>query len=168
MEREHIAALLEKYWNGETSLEEEKIIKDYFSTDDVPEEWQQEAGFFKFLDHQQERVTLKDEEILAHLEAVKPARHRQTGAIRLWMQNAGKAAAVVAIIAVAALFVREDYMSKKEQMDPVISDTFEDPQKAFEETKKALLLVSQQFGKGKKHAQKLKVLDEAAQEVQEL
>lgn len=168
MEREQISALLEKYWNGETSLEEERIIKEYFSNNEVPEEWHEEAGFFRFLNHQQERVSLKDEEILMHLNAVEPKKSLKPTIVSLWIRNAGKVAAVITILAVAVIFIREDYILKKDQMDPVLSDTFEDPQKAFEETKKALMLVSQQFGKGRKHAQKIKVLDEAAEKVQEL
>ena len=165
MEREQIKALLERYWEGETSLEEEKKLKQFFARPDVPEEWKQEAGFFQYLNAQKEKVALEDEEIIEMLEREPKKKDNQ---IRLYIENLAKIAAVILIVAVAVFFVREDYESKKEQLDPMISDTYEDPQKAFEETKKALMLVSRQFNKGQKHASKLGAFEEATEKVENL
>lgn len=38
MDYKYINQLLESYWKGETSLEEEKILRTFFSQDDVPED----------------------------------------------------------------------------------------------------------------------------------
>lgn len=168
MESERITALLERYWQGETTLEEEKELKLFFTGEDVPEELQKEGAFFNYLNAQHQKTAPDDEEIIAMISKLQPEAPKKEKHVNMWLLNAGKAAAVILIISVAAFFIRQDYESRKEQMDPVLADTFEDPQKAFEETKKALMLVSQQFGKGKKHAQKLKALDDATETVQEL
>ena len=38
MEENNIHKLLERYWQGETSLEEERLLRDFFSGDSVPDE----------------------------------------------------------------------------------------------------------------------------------
>ena len=164
MERERIAVLLDKFWKGETSLEEEKELMHYFDGENIAGEFSQDAGWFKYLEAQKEKKAPSDEEILSLIDNIQPEVPGKRPLI-MWLGNFSKAAAVIFIVAVAAFLVHDDYQSKKEKMEPVIADTFEDPQKAFEETKKALMLVSQQFGKGKKHAQKLGVFDDAKEKV---
>lgn len=44
MDYKYIEQLLERYWNGETSLEEEQILRTFFSQKDVP------AGLLKYRD----------------------------------------------------------------------------------------------------------------------
>ena len=166
MERDRIAALMEKYWQGETSLDEERALKDFFNGPHVPEEWQNQAVFFQYLEVQRQDGAPGDNEIIAMLKGMEPEEPKRGKVIKLWLENAAKVAAVILIVVTAAVFIRQDYESKKQQLDPVLADTFEDPQKAFEETKKALMLVSQQFDKGKKHAQKLTIFDDATEKVQ--
>lgn len=164
MEREQIAIVLEKFWKGETSLEEEHELKRYFDSDATADEFLQDAAWFKYLEAQKEKKAPSDEEILSLIENIQPEISGKKP-VRTWFTAFSKVAAVIFIIAVATILVHEDYQSKKEKMEPVIADTFEDPQKAFEETKKALMLVSQQFSKGKKHARKLGVFDDATEKV---
>jgi len=38
MTNNNFHSLLERYWQGETSLEEERLLRDFFSEDSVPEE----------------------------------------------------------------------------------------------------------------------------------
>lgn len=168
MERERIGALLEMYWQGETTLDDERVLKKFLTGPDVPEEWKDQAAFFQYLEVQQHTSAPDDDEILAMLEGVEPEKNPKGKQIRIFLKNAGKVAAVIFIVAAASVFVYQDYEAKKDQMEPVIADTFEDPQKAFEETKKALMMVSRQFDRGKKHAQKLTVFDEATDKVQKL
>ena len=35
MTKEQITSLLDKYWEAETSVEEEKVLKAYFSSDEI-------------------------------------------------------------------------------------------------------------------------------------
>lgn len=168
MERKHIAALLEKFWAGETSLEEEKELRLYFLQDDVPQEWKKEAAYFRFLDMQLMAQSPSDEEILASIESNEKEVYPRNNQIFLTIGNLGKVAAVVVIVALATFFLKQDYEEKREKIDPLVEGTIEDPQKAFEETKKALMLVSQQLNKGKKHAQKLGAFEDAQQKVKKL
>ena len=47
-----IKRLLERYWECETSLEEEQELRDYFNKNEVPEDWKETALLFKYFDSQ--------------------------------------------------------------------------------------------------------------------
>ena len=46
-----IKQLLEKYYNGESSVDEELILKEFFSREIVPEELEAEKNIFRFYLH---------------------------------------------------------------------------------------------------------------------
>jgi hypothetical protein len=48
-----ISDLLNRYWEGETTLEEERWLKDFFATQPVPEQYRQEAALFRALRSEQ-------------------------------------------------------------------------------------------------------------------
>jgi hypothetical protein len=48
MNTEYIKSLLEKYWEAETSLEEEKTLKDYFNGNDIDEDLKRYTSLFRF------------------------------------------------------------------------------------------------------------------------
>ncbi len=48
MNTERIEQLLDKYFEGETSLEEEKLLRDYFKNEEVPEHLQSYRGQFAY------------------------------------------------------------------------------------------------------------------------
>ncbi len=48
-----IPDLLSRYWEGETTLEEERLLKAFFSTDPIPEQYRQEAELFRALRSEQ-------------------------------------------------------------------------------------------------------------------
>jgi hypothetical protein len=46
MDSNRIELLLKKYWGCETSLEEEKQLRDYFQGNDIPDQWKETASLF--------------------------------------------------------------------------------------------------------------------------
>lgn len=44
-----IQELLDRYWEGETSLEEERRLREFFAAESIPEQFRQEAAFFRAL-----------------------------------------------------------------------------------------------------------------------
>jgi len=49
----NIRELLDRYWDGETTLEEERFLKAFFAREDIPEEYRQEARWFRILQSEQ-------------------------------------------------------------------------------------------------------------------
>ncbi|MDX1628995.1 MAG: hypothetical protein R3345_09875, partial [Fulvivirga sp.] len=80
----------------------------------------------------------------------------------------GRVAAVILIVIVAGYFVKEEYYEKEDEVKPYLTDTFEDPQAAFEETKRALKIISANFKKGREEARKISVFHEAQEKAKNI
>lgn len=162
MDSNEIGKLLEKYWNCETSLEEEKILRDYFNGGVVPENMSDAAGVFKYFEGERQRSlsTSFDSEISKNLK--KEVKAGKVVSMVRWVQIARIAAGVLVVVA-ATYFVRNE-VRKSYAADTV--DTYNDPALALEETKKALLLISRGFGKAKEKAGKINMFNEAEKKIQ--
>ncbi len=99
MDYKYIEQLLERYWNCETSLEEEQILRTFFSQKDVP------AGLMKYKDlfvYEQSEATDDvlgaefDAKMTALVDEPEPVRARKVSLAQKFVPLF-KAAAVVAI-----------------------------------------------------------------------
>jgi len=72
-------------------------------------------------------------------------------------------AAGLAVLLMAVWFVRNEVRKSTPQE---VVDTYDDPQLAFEETKKALLMISKSFGTAEEQAKKINMFNEAQEEIQ--
>ena len=79
------------------------------------------------------------------------------------MFTSAKIAAGVVVLIAASYLVREEI---RKSYPEEIADTYSDPQLAFEETKKALMMISKTFGKAQEEAGKIKVFNEAENLIQ--
>ena len=55
-DKRQIEALIEKYFEGLTSLEEEQVLRDYFQREDLPEELKIHAPLFQYFSSEREEV----------------------------------------------------------------------------------------------------------------
>jgi hypothetical protein len=159
MDSKQLEELLQKYWDCETSLEEEKQLHEYFRTNQVPEHWKETAALFHYFNNQKGRSVNEQFEgnVLRNLKA-SPA-----GKSRKLFQTTLRIAAGVAVLMAAVFFVRKEIRDKS---DIAMEDTYDDPQKALEETKKAFMMISQGFGKAEQQAKKINVLNEAQEKIE--
>jgi hypothetical protein len=159
MDSKQAADLLEKYWNCDTSLEEEQQLRAYFQQAAVPATQEEAAALFQYLEAQrgQKINDPKFDQIVTN--RVQP---RLAGKIINWPTLARLAAGLVVVVA-ATYFVQQEIERRK----PVeLEDTYSDPKLAFEETKKALMTISRSFGKAQREASRIKVFHEAGSKVQ--
>lgn len=128
MESHKIRPLLEKYFDGETSIEDERILKNYFSSDAVAPEFSEYKDIFGF--YTAEKTLTSTREFLIK----KESNIRQILSV---------AASVVVALGIG-------FMLLKTQPE-VASDlgSFDDPEIALIETQKALALIGQNLNKGK-------------------
>ena len=56
MDSKRIEKLLEKYWNAETSLEEEQELHQFFQSTDVPEKLKETAVLFRYFETERSRT----------------------------------------------------------------------------------------------------------------
>lgn len=160
MDSNRIENLLSKYWNCETSLEEEQQLREYFKGGDIPEQWKETAALFRYFEENKKK-TLNDVAFdAAVMQNVAP---QKKGKLVKLFYNSMRIAAGIAVLVMAVWFVRKEVRDTTPQE---VVDTYDDPQLAFEETKKALLMISKSFGTAENQAKKLNMFNEAQEEIQ--
>jgi len=158
MDSKKIEELLQKYWDCETSLEEENQLHQFFRNENVPEQWKETATLFHYFEQQKNKAVNSqfDKTVIDQLKKPK-------GKVTNLVQTSLKIAAGVAVLLAAVFFVRQEIR----KTDAVaMEDTFDDPKKALEETKKALLMISKGFGSAEKQAKKINLINEAQDKIQ--
>lgn len=101
MDYKYIEQLLERYWAAETSLEEEDILRAFFSQKEIPAELEQYRTLFVYEATEKESQMLGDdfdERILAMIEEVPHAVKAREIPFKVRLMPLFKAAAIVAII----------------------------------------------------------------------
>ena len=99
MDYRYIEQLLERYWQAETTLEEEEILRTFFCQKDIPADMQQYAPLFTYEKEETRTDRLGDdfdEHILEMVGEQKPVKAR-TISLTQRLMPMFKAAAVVAI-----------------------------------------------------------------------
>ena len=142
MERESIAALLERYWQAETTVEEERALAAYFrGHNDIPPEWEPYREIFSFFAEEAEVRSGQDleEKILEHI--------RPRLRIAWWA-----AAAVIILVAGLVPLLQPapgpaaspaaQYAARP------LKDTYDDPQQALAAVQRALFKASSKMNKG--------------------
>jgi hypothetical protein len=159
MDSSRIDELLERYWSCETSLEDEQLLKEYFQSGAVADKHQEVAPLFRYFGESKKK-SLNDSSFDGRV--MKNIQPKQGKTIRLFY-NAMRIAAGVSVLCVAIWFMRTELRSSTPQE---VVDTHTDPQLAFEETKKALMIISRSFGKAEEEAKKINLFNEAKEGIQ--
>jgi hypothetical protein len=160
MDFNNMEELLKKYWNCETTLEEEKQLREFFTGNNIPEQWKETAAMFRYFDEVKKKSLNDlafDGQVLRSVNATKE------GKIKSLVYNAMRIAAGLAVVIAATWFIRTEIRSS---MPQEVVDTYDDPKMAFEETKKALLIISKSFGTAEEQTRKINMFNEAQEEIQ--
>jgi hypothetical protein len=118
-----IEMLLDKYFQGTTSIDEERELNSYFSSGNVEPHLEKYKGIFVFFDQsKQQKYTKKIPKFTK--------KHKV-----MWFSIAASIAALLSFI--VFLFINHNNISNQDQLG-----TYTSPERAFEETQKALALLS--------------------------
>lgn len=150
MEPDRIAALLEKYWQAETDEAEEAELKEYFAQHPEAQDHPAAPLFNYFKEEQQVTIDEKPGSII----------RKKGGAIK-WLSPLLKVAAILLVVFAAIYFFLPD--QKPAPVAVKEHDTFDDPEKAYLETKKALLLVARHLNAGKTYIDEIGKINKAEQ-----
>lgn len=139
MESRKIEQLLEKFYEGTSSSKEEHLLRQYFSNDSLPDHLKSLKPLFCHQDY-----------ILAHTKTNDLLKDRLECTIRLEDKRSKKLVKrriLLSIASVAAvLLLMFGIFSTPEPTS--FEDTFNNPEQAYEEAKKALVYVSDHLNKG--------------------
>jgi hypothetical protein len=161
MEYNEIEKLLNRYLEGESTLEEEALLKEYFLQPGLPNEQSEMKELFRYLS-EAKLESAPPFDITGELNAVieKEWKKESTGRFRRAYAWAGSAAAVLVIA-----FGLFQFLIKPEA---VVKDTYKDPKLAYLETKQALMMVSRVMNHNTAKLKYLTKVDESFEQVQKI
>lgn len=152
-----IKELLERYYNAETSLEEEEMIQAYFATNEVKEDPVAEALF---------------EDRKLYQQYTPPSPGRRISLKRHFAISVSVAATIAFMCFLLFSPAKQDNMIKREGIaaqilvDQPISGNITDEQIALEQAKKALTYMSAQLNKGTSGISHLQQLENTISKIQ--
>jgi hypothetical protein len=150
-----IRLMLEKFYRGDTTLEEERRLQQYFASTAVPEEMIPDKELFEAFDDGSDSVEVPDDLNDKILNSIDLMDRKETRTRRITMYSlSGLAAGLLVLIAVYLFFLRDDTRPLIASNEMV--DTYEDPIKAYEEAKKTLVYVSNKLNTGTSELEQVK------------
>ena len=130
MEFNKIEILIEKYFQGETSIVEEKELRSYFSSQNVAPHLEQYKAMFGYF------TQAKKQEFVKEIPQITKKRNV------MWLSVA---ASIVVLLGVTTFYMinNNDPLNHQNELG-----TYESPEIAFKETQKALALLSSNVNVG--------------------
>src|SRR4051794_13208233 len=107
MDSKEIGQLLEKYWNCETTLEDEQILRSYFNGSDVPDQLKDAAELFRFFEVERKRSLDTNFDHTVMRSVKKTERQAKVVSMVQWTRMA-RIAAGIGVVAIAGYFVRNE------------------------------------------------------------
>lgn len=159
MSEKEIDDILARYWAGESSLEEEAVLKQYFAQSDLPAEHFRYRPLFGF--YAKESIRQMAEPVRkfesSDFEPQQPITRSHSFSRSHSLTHSFF---IMAIAATFALLISLSifFTPKQQDQDHIVltADTYEDPDKAYQEARKALLLISAKLNAGNKFQQELR------------
>ncbi|MFO7668921.1 MAG: hypothetical protein R6W31_04615 [Bacteroidales bacterium] len=144
---EKVRKLLERFYQGETSLEEERWLQNYLSSKNVPVELLADKELFKAFEDTRETIPIPEELNAKILNTIDQEERNWLRSRRISLYSfSGLAAGLLALIAVYVFFLRTDEPALLSVQQGI--DTYADPMDAYKEAKKTLAYVSGKLNTG--------------------
>ena len=161
-EIKRVEILLDKYWQGESTREEEAALKKYFNGDNVADHLKYIQPLFVMLQQNggKELGNNFDEDIKRRLKPKGLTSLRRSSQLA---GNVVKIAATLVLVLVAIYLLRPGLDRNDNSDDQAVQlGTFDDPKEAYEQVKKSLQLVSVKLNKGSGYMQELSKFNKGA------
>ena len=165
MNTSEIESLLEKFYEGNTTLQEEEALKRFFTGKDVPSSLKEHQPLFSYYVHERNSA-IADPAFNHKLDAQLPGQtveHRLipiSSGSRRTMFIVSIAASVLLLIGLFFTFRHDIFQEKYSQAGNP------DPKAAYADASGALLLVSGNLNNGLKHLERLQMVDKAMKNMQ--
>jgi hypothetical protein len=161
-----IESLLKKFYEGETNLQEEQTLREFFQSEQIPDHLESQRPMFTYF-NLEKQTTLHDDQFDQRLTRKLGAEPAASPFIRMlpvrssFLFVAGIAASILLLIGVFIAFQQD--VLKKNLVSQVMSP---DPELVFADASQALLLVSGNLNNGLKQVATLEKLDKAMNNMQ--
>ena len=151
MEYKNIKELMEKYWDGETDLQEESTLKTYFAGADVHPSLEQFRALFSYYKVSREDNFLDsiDTAVLEHIQGKAVPKEAK---VRSLTRVLSIAAAILVLIGTVTVFWNTDTTGPNKGAKTITFNEPDEAKLALAEVKAALALVSNKVNEGKREA----------------
>lgn len=142
--------LLDKYWNADTSLEEEARL-----LSDAMDDTSAEAAYFRLIAaERQARSRLTPDDIRRQAEAPAAPVTPTVAVVRPITRRLAAAAAVLALVLSGVGLWRYAHRTAEPVLmaEAYMTETYDDPEAALEEVKQALAYMSKKFNRSQEQA----------------
>jgi len=166
MDRKEIRVLLEKYYNGESTLHEENKLREYFSGDQINPEFIPERDLFLYQIHEVEdnqEIPDISEEIWNNLSKEDSDKNKVVRSLPyLYL----RIAASIVILVGSFFVIKKQVFDNKNTIQ--YTDTFDNPELAYQQTKEALLYVSAMLNSGADHLEPIQKINKGTKPLNKL
>lgn len=161
METKYIEILLDKFYAGESTEEEEKQIAELLFRDNLPEKFMPDRKVFEALNKNNVNVppdSARKIELLIDSFAEKTSnQNSKTRSIKYW--SVGIAASL------ALMFAINMFQKSNQTEEALLADTYENSDEVYKTTMEALQLFSENFSKGTETVEKANTKLQKTQEI---
>lgn len=157
-----VEILLDKYFRGDSTREEEAVLREYFAGEKVVDHLKYIRPLFVALQQNREQRLESDfdQDLLQKVNA------KRTGAVhkvrRLFSRNITKIAASLVLVLAVTYWFQAEYKDRDNDNVEEQLGTFESPEEAYEQVKKSLQLVSTKLNKGNNYMKELSKFNKGA------
>jgi len=154
-----VEILTEKYFEGLTTFEEERLLKDFFAAGDFPDEMKPVASMFGYFEVEKEVKLSRGftDDFIREIESKQVIPFYQNR--RFWYYFSGVAASIILMV---SLFIEN-------QNSPIKSNyTSEEAQLAYLQTKRTLAYVAEKFNQGVEPLNEIGKIEENANRIAQL
>jgi len=149
--------ILNRFWEGQTTLDEERQLRSYFSSENVAEKHSIYKPLFDY--YQEEGAGSLDFDPFERIgkEEVRSVAFAKANKRRLPLLQWAIAAGVAALVMLGSTYLISP--SEKEL------GTYDDPQIAYQEAREALMLVSSKMEVGRRNAREMTSLNKQTEKI---
>lgn len=156
MGSKELEQLLERYWNCDTTLEEEQAIREMLSQKDVPAHLLIYRDLFLWQKEQSQLTA--SENLSSRIENITKSEDKKTIKISEYFYPVLKVAVSVLIVLSAGIGAYTHYQDQ-ENLERNYSETYTDPELAIQETRAVLGIISSSLTKGQTITQEILDID---------
>ncbi|MEI8006240.1 MAG: hypothetical protein WCI48_08535 [Bacteroidota bacterium] len=167
MNTKEIEELLERYYEGETTLEEEKLLREFFSVEEVPEHLRQHQPLFRYFSDEASQTLDTEEQEKVLMRRISRFEKEVSGSGLQPVQKrmyylSGIAAGLLILIGLVFTF-KSELLKKHFPVKENASNEL-----AYSQTKQALLLVSVGLNTGLDEVERFTTLNNAMEQIQKI
>jgi hypothetical protein len=167
MDLKKIKVLLEKYYKGESTPDEEKILIEYFSQGEISDELLADRDIFLYNKSEKKKLEEMPDLSAEIWNSLQKSSNSDISIEKKMIYWSFRIAAGIAIL-VVSFFMIKSQLQENQNGEYQFADTYENPEEAYEQAKQTLLYVSAMFNNGTAHLEPINKINESTQKLSPL